>query len=201
MRRPRRAAGTRLSRVVNSSGIMIAVPLACTMRPTSRMPKPGAMAAMSVPIENSVMAAPNTWRVEKRCRMKPVAGITTAIVSMKPVVSHCAVAVVMSRSAMRLGSATLMIVSLRITTKAATTSRPMTSGAPCGRRSSSGATARSDAARAAAGRVSSREVASRRVSAVGGVVMGCLRGVDGGAHATLRSGDDPDVRLGPCGSL
>jgi hypothetical protein len=44
-------------------------------------------------------------------------------------------------------------------------------------------------------------VASRRVSAEGGVLMGVLRGVEGGARATVRGRGDPDVRLGPCGSL
>jgi hypothetical protein len=122
--------------------------------------------------------------------MKPVAGITTAMVSMKPVVSHCAVAVVMSRSAMRLGSATLMIVSLRITTKAATTSRPMTRPAPCGRRSSSGVAPRSAAAWAVVGRVASAgRRSSRAVSAEGGVVMGSP-GVDGGHARRCGAGGD-----------
>ena len=45
---------------------------------------------MSVPSEKRVIAAMNTWRVVKRCSRNPVIGITTAIVSMNAVVSHCA---------------------------------------------------------------------------------------------------------------
>ena len=37
------------------------------------------------------MASMNTARVDSRCRMNPVVGITTAMVSMKPVDSHCTV--------------------------------------------------------------------------------------------------------------
>jgi hypothetical protein len=55
--RPRRFGGTIDRTVVNSSGIMIAVPDACTMRPASSMSKPGASAAMSVPAVNSDIAA------------------------------------------------------------------------------------------------------------------------------------------------
>jgi hypothetical protein len=58
-----------------------------------------------------------------------VIGMTTAMVSRKPLVSHCAVPMVTSRSATSTGSATLMIVSLRIMTKADATSSPMASGA------------------------------------------------------------------------
>lgn len=54
--RPRWVGGTTFSTVVNSSGIMIAVPEACTMRPASSTSKPGATAAMSVPAANSDMA-------------------------------------------------------------------------------------------------------------------------------------------------
>src|SRR5699024_296275 len=68
----------------------------------------------------------NTWRVEKRPIRKPVSGITTAMVSMKPVVSHCAVSSLRSRSAMIGGSATDRIVSFRITTKALTSSSVIT---------------------------------------------------------------------------
>ncbi len=71
-----------------SSGIITAVPLAWTMRPTSRTPKPGATAAMAVPRLNNPIAATKTWRSRNRCMMKPVAGMTTAMVSMNPVVSH-----------------------------------------------------------------------------------------------------------------
>ncbi len=57
---------------------------------------------------------------------KPVVGMTTAIVSRNAVVSHWAVAAVMSSSRMSSGRATPMIVSFRMTTKAATTRRAMT---------------------------------------------------------------------------
>jgi hypothetical protein len=57
--------------------------------------------------------------VVKRCSRKPEIGITTAIVSMKAVVSHCAATAVMPRSVMRCGIATPIVVSLRIATKAA----------------------------------------------------------------------------------
>src|SRR5690606_40752953 len=56
---------------------------------------------------------------------KPVVGMTTAIVSMKPVESHCAVTAVIDRSAISVGSATDSRVSLRIITKAETTSTAM----------------------------------------------------------------------------
>lgn len=62
-------------------------------------------------------------------------GMTTAIVSRNPLVSHCAVAGVTRRSAIRAGSATLMIVSFRIITNAEPTSSPMISRAPAGSRS------------------------------------------------------------------
>ena len=69
---------------------MIAVPLACTTRAASRTSKPGASAAMSVPAENSDMAAIKIGRVANRCSRNPVMGITTAMVSMNAVVSHWA---------------------------------------------------------------------------------------------------------------
>src|SRR5687767_9250176 len=52
--------------------------------------------------------------------------MTTAIVSKKPLVSHCTVVAGTPRSTISRGSATLMIVSLRIITKADITSSPMT---------------------------------------------------------------------------
>ena len=127
---PRAAGGTRVITVVISSGIMIAVPMACTTRPTISTSKPGAMAAISVPVLNRVIAARNTGRVLKRCSRKPVMGITTAMVSMNAVVSHWAAPAVMSRSFIRCGSATPMMVSLRITTNAETSSSEMTSLVP-----------------------------------------------------------------------
>ena len=54
-------------------------------------------------------------------------GITTAIVSMNAVVSHCAALAVMFRSAMRRGRATPMIVSFRMTMNAETNRIVMTS--------------------------------------------------------------------------
>jgi hypothetical protein len=66
-------------------------------------------------------------RVCKRCSMKPVIGMTTAIVSRNAVVTHCAAAAVTPRLSMSGGIATLMIVSFRITTKAETSSKLMTS--------------------------------------------------------------------------
>ena len=44
--------------VVISSGIMIAVPLACTTRAASSTGNPGASAASSVPVLNRPIAAP-----------------------------------------------------------------------------------------------------------------------------------------------
>ena len=59
-------------------------------------------------------------------------GMTTAMVSMKAVVSHCAVAAPTENSSISSGSATDMIVSLRMTTKAAATSSPISRAAPSG---------------------------------------------------------------------
>src|SRR5690606_19728208 len=56
--------------------------------------------------------------------------MTTAIVSRKPLVNHCAVVTEMRRSSISAGSATLMIVSLRIITNAEPTSSQITSDAP-----------------------------------------------------------------------
>ena len=55
---PRRAGGTSVITVVISSGIMIAVPLACTTRPARSTGKPGASAASRVPALNRLIAAP-----------------------------------------------------------------------------------------------------------------------------------------------
>ena len=124
--RPRACGGTTFMMVVISSGIMIAVPEACTTRPTSRVGKPGETRAMRVPSENRLIAAMNITRVGKRRRRKPVIGMTTAIVSMNAVVSHCAATAVMPRSVMRWGMATPIVVSLRIATKAAARRSQMT---------------------------------------------------------------------------
>ena len=53
-------------------------------------------------------------------------GMTTAIVNMKAVESHCAVLAVISRSVIRRGRATFMIVSFKITTKVAMSRTAMT---------------------------------------------------------------------------
>jgi hypothetical protein len=91
MTAPRRAKGTRVRMVVISRGSMIAVPPAWMTLASRRIPKPGATAARAVPPEKRPMASRNTARVDRRCRMKPVVGITTAMVSMNPVDSHCTV--------------------------------------------------------------------------------------------------------------
>ncbi len=122
---PRRSAGISFITVVISSGTMTAVPQACTIRPPSSTAKPGASAEIRVPAQNADIDARKTARTEKRCSSDPDIGITTAMVSRKPLVSHCAVRAVMSRSEISTGSATLMIVSLRIMTKAEKTSSAM----------------------------------------------------------------------------
>ena len=115
---PCREGGTRFITVVISSGIMIAVPEACTIRPSSRGRNAGETAQTRVPAVKVVIAIANTCRVENRPMRKPVIGMTTAMVSMNPVVSHCAVVSDRSRSSMIGGSATDRMVSLRITTNA-----------------------------------------------------------------------------------
>lgn len=87
--------------MVMSSGIMIAVPDACTTRAPRSQPKPGANAARAVPTLNSDIASRNAPRVPRRWSRKPVAGMTTAIVSMKAVVSHWPVEAVIPISSMR----------------------------------------------------------------------------------------------------
>ncbi|AFR09697.1 hypothetical protein B005_4491 [Nocardiopsis alba ATCC BAA-2165] len=127
MVRPRRSAGIRFSTVVMSSGIMIAVPEACTIRPISRTVKFGARKQIRVPRLNRVIAVMNTclrWNLWSR---KPVTGMTTAITSMKAEVSHCPVETEMSRSRLRAGRATPMIVSFKMTTNAETRRSGMTS--------------------------------------------------------------------------
>jgi hypothetical protein len=135
---PRAAGGTRFSTVVMSSGIMMAVPLACTTRPPTSISNPGDVAQMSVPVVNRPIAARNSERVENRWIRNPVTGITTAIVSRNAVASHCPVVGWMRRSSIRRGSATFMIVSLRITTNADTSRMVMTSLSRAGRRAGSG---------------------------------------------------------------
>lgn len=72
------------------------------------------------------MAAMNICLVVKRCSRKPVIGMTTAIVSMNAVESHCAARASMWRSSISFGMATVMIVSLRITTNVAASSSQIT---------------------------------------------------------------------------
>ncbi len=124
--KPRRVTGTRVRMVVISRGSMMAVPPAWTIRASRRISNPGASAASSVPPENRPMASIKTARVDSRCRMKPVVGITMAIVSIKPVDSHCTVGAVTPRSTISRCSATFMMVSFRITTKVATSRVAMT---------------------------------------------------------------------------
>ncbi|GEK78927.1 hypothetical protein ABA31_02780 [Agrococcus baldri] len=123
--RPRRCTGTSASVVVISSGSTMAVPPACTTRPSSSRPKPGAIAAIAVPARNSTSAVVNTVRVLSRLSRNPVVGMTTAIVSMNAVESHCAVTAVIASSVMSTGSATDRTVSFRIITNAVTTSTAM----------------------------------------------------------------------------
>ena len=69
-----------------------------------------------------MLAAVKIARVVTRLSKKPVIGMTIAIVSMKAVVSHCAWTAVIPRSPMRWGIAIPIVVSLRMATKAATSS-------------------------------------------------------------------------------
>ncbi len=126
MIRPRSLGGTSVSTVVMSRGIITAVPLAWITRAMTSTPKFGASAASRVPAVNSDIARMYTVRVLRRCSRNPVIGMTTAIVSRNAVVSHCPVAGSMPRSAMMSGSATFITVSLRNTTNAETSSRPIT---------------------------------------------------------------------------
>jgi len=84
---------------------------------------PGAIAAISVPAQNSDIASMNTGRVLIRWIRKPVIGMTTAMVSRNAVVNHCAALADAFRLAISCGRATAMTVSLRITTKADTSIR------------------------------------------------------------------------------
>ncbi len=123
--RPRERSGTSARTVVISSGSTIAVPAAWITRAPSSTGKLGAMTASAVPARNSAIARRNTERTDRRVMRKPVVGMTTAMVSMKPVESHCAVTAVIDRSSISTGSATESSVSLRIMTKAETTSTAM----------------------------------------------------------------------------
>ena len=111
---PRRCAGTTVKVTVISSGITNAVPTAWMMRPISKMAKLGARAATRVPTVKNNCAVTKMVLVLKRSNRKPVVGMTTAMVSMNPVVNHCAVVSGTWKSAMIDGNATDRIVSLRI---------------------------------------------------------------------------------------
>ena len=124
--RPRSCMGTTDISVVISSGIITAVPLACTTRATSSTGKDGASAASRVPVQKVPMARPKANRVVTRCRNQPVIGMTTAIASMKAVESHWAALASTWKSTISRGIALIMIVSLRITTKVAATSHRRT---------------------------------------------------------------------------
>ena len=124
--RPRSCSGTIVIRVVISSGSITAVPAACTTRPATSRPKTGATAEITVPVRKTAIAVVNACRVVTRCRNQPVTGMTTAIVSMKDVESHCAARAETSNSTISRGIALIMIVSLRITTKVASTSQRST---------------------------------------------------------------------------
>src|SRR5690606_17864812 len=124
---PRRSTGTTVITVVMSSGNITAVPAAWMTRPARSTSKPGATAASSVPLTNNPIAVANAARVVTRCRNQPVTGMTTAMVSMNPVDSHCAARALTSSTSMSRGMALTMIVSLSTTTNAATVSaRTMT---------------------------------------------------------------------------
>ncbi len=63
---PRRSAGIRVMTVVKRSGIMMAVPIACTTRASSSTPKVGAAAASRVPRLKVPIARKNTARDVRR---------------------------------------------------------------------------------------------------------------------------------------
>ena len=119
--------GTTFMTVVMSRGIISAVPAACSTRPPSSTGKMGASAATRVPPRKNTKAVIKTCRVVSRSITNPVVGITTAMVSMKPVVSHCAVAAVTPKLSMMTGSATDSVVSFSSITVAASTRVPSTS--------------------------------------------------------------------------
>ena len=126
MIRPRSCSRTTVISVVISSGIITAVPAAWMIRPPSKMPNVGARAHTSVPTQKVAIAVPSAWRVVTRWRNHPVTGMTTAMVSMKALVSHCAERASTSNSAISRGMALTMIVSLRITMNVPMTSQRST---------------------------------------------------------------------------
>src|SRR5699024_10541147 len=83
-------------------------------RPTSKKMNAGASAAATVPTTKSKHAVTKTWRVVKRSMTKPVVGITTAMVNIKPVSSHCTTVAGTWYSAIIAGKATDKEVSFKI---------------------------------------------------------------------------------------
>ena len=124
--RPRFCGGTSVITVVIRSGIITAVPDACTTRQNTSISRLGAKIASAVPAENSDSASMKMVRVLNRCSRKPLIGITTAMVKRNAVASHCAALGVVPKASRIVGMATFMMVSLSITTKAEASSRLMT---------------------------------------------------------------------------
>src|SRR5215211_4487138 len=102
------------------------------IRANNNSQKPGASPATRVPAQNSDIASRKTVRVATRSSRKPVVGMTTAIVSRNALVSHCTVLAETDSSVISVGRATAMIVSLRMTTKVATSRIVMTVRAGAG---------------------------------------------------------------------
>ncbi len=115
--RPRSCSGTTFISVVIRSGIITAAPMAWIARPANSTPKTGARAATSVPTPKTLIAPVKAVRVGTRASSQPVTGITTAMVSMKTVESHCAERADTENSIISRGIALTMIVSLMSTTK------------------------------------------------------------------------------------
>ncbi|GAB3893334.1 hypothetical protein GCM10029964_069940 [Kibdelosporangium lantanae] len=129
---PRSCSCTTVINVVISSGIITAVPDACTIRPTSSTSKAGATADRAVPARNTVIAVAYACLVVTRWRNQPVTGITAAIVSMNAVDTHCAACSLIWSDSISRGIALIINVSLRITTNVASTNSRTTVGVrPC----------------------------------------------------------------------
>ena len=118
---PRRCGGTSVMATVIRVGIISAVPTACSTRPASNSSQNGARAASTVPVRKTPVEVPKICRVVNLSSRKPVVGITTPMVSKKPVSSHCAEVAGMEKSAMMVGSATESAVSFKIITIAVST--------------------------------------------------------------------------------
>ena len=106
---------------------MIAVPEAWITRARTRAWRLGANVAIRVPRLNRDMAQTKIGRVFILWSRNPVTGMTTDIVRRKAVVNHWTAPAVTFRSCMSRGMATAIRVSLRMTTKVATSRRLMTS--------------------------------------------------------------------------